>query len=267
MPTKMRLQRRGKKGQPFYHIVIADGRAPRDGKSIEKIGTYNPLVKPAGIDLNFDRALDWLQKGAQPTDTVRSILSYKGVLYKYHLLKGVKKGAFTEEQAEARFQAWLNEKNAKIEAKTRETEESKRAARKERIDAEAKVNEARAQELAAKKAAEVESQVKAAQVKAAEEGEQVEETVAETPDEVKSEEVKAEVKEEVKAEESPAEEPKAEEPKAEAPVKEEKPVEDKKEEEKAEPKEEEKKEEVKAEAKEQAEEVKEESGEEKKEKE
>ena len=104
MPTKMRLQRHGKKGAPFYHIVIADGRAPRDGRFIEKIGTYNPIQNPAEIILNADKALDWLQKGAQPTDTVRAILSYRGILYKNHLLKGVKKGALTEAEAEAKYQ-------------------------------------------------------------------------------------------------------------------------------------------------------------------
>src|SRR5512138_1624905 len=98
MPTKIRLQRKGKKGQPFYHIVIADGRAPRDGRFIEKIGVYNPLTKPAEIEIQFEKALDWMQKGAQPTDTVRAILSYKGILYKFHLLKGVQKGALTAEQ-------------------------------------------------------------------------------------------------------------------------------------------------------------------------
>lgn len=100
MPAKIRLQRFGKKGRPFYHIVIADGRAPRDGRSIENLGTYDPLTNPATIELNFERALHWIQVGAQPTDTVRSILSYKGVLYKNHLAKGVLKGALTEEHAE-----------------------------------------------------------------------------------------------------------------------------------------------------------------------
>src|SRR6056300_1075829 len=122
MPTKIRLQRRGRKARPFYHIVIADGRAPRDGKFIEKIGTYNPITEPADIQLNFDRALYWLQSGAQPTDTVRNILSLKGVMYKNHLLKGVKKGAFSEEQAEAKFQAWLSDKEAKLENSRKETE-------------------------------------------------------------------------------------------------------------------------------------------------
>ncbi|MEO1714380.1 MAG: 30S ribosomal protein S16, partial [Bacteroidota bacterium] len=100
MPVKIRLQRRGRKKAPFYHIVVADSRAPRDGKFIEKVGTYNPLTKPATIDLDRDLAFDWLMKGAQPTDTVRAILRFKGVLYKKHLYRGVKKGALTQEEAE-----------------------------------------------------------------------------------------------------------------------------------------------------------------------
>ena len=117
MAVKIRLARHGKKGAPFYHIVAADSRAPRDGKFIEKLGTYNPNTNPATIDLKFDRALDWLQKGAQPTDTCRAILSYKGVLYKKHLLGGVAKGAFSESDAEAKFNKWMTEKESKIAAK------------------------------------------------------------------------------------------------------------------------------------------------------
>ena len=113
MATKIRLQRHGKKGKPFYHVVIADSRAKRDGRFIEKIGLYNPNTKPAEININFDSALGWLQKGAIPTDTVRAILSYKGVLLKKHLLDGVKKGALTEEQAENKFQNWIKEKEEK----------------------------------------------------------------------------------------------------------------------------------------------------------
>ena len=152
MSAKMRLQRHGKKGQPFYHIVIADARAPRDGRFIEKIGTYNPVAQPAQISLNFDKALDWLNKGAQPTDTVRSILSQKGVLLKKHLLVGVKKGAMTAEQAEVKFQNWMKEKEAKAAEFVRVNAEQKRAAQKERLEAEAKVNEARIAELAKKRA-------------------------------------------------------------------------------------------------------------------
>lgn len=150
MPTKIRLQRKGKKGQPFYHIVIADGRAPREGKFIEKIGVYNPLEKPAVIEISFDKALGWLQKGAQPTDTVRAILSYKGVLYKYHLLKGVAKGALTAEQAEVRFQAWLGEKEAKILNKRKEHELSVKDALKKHKEEEIKANEVKAQAIAKK---------------------------------------------------------------------------------------------------------------------
>ena len=118
MAVKIRLARHGKKGFAFYHIVAADSRAPRDGKFIEKLGTYNPNTNPATIDLNFEKALDWLLKGAQPTDTCRAILSYKGVMYKKHLLGGVAKGAFSESDAEAKFNKWLSEKQTKIENKT-----------------------------------------------------------------------------------------------------------------------------------------------------
>ena len=130
MAVKIRLARHGKKAAPFYHIVAADSRAPRDGKFIEKLGTYNPITNPATIELNFERALDWLMKGAQPTDTCRAILSYKGVLYKKHLLGGVAKGAFSESDADAK------------------------AAEKARLAAEAKVKEERAKAIAEKKAAE-----------------------------------------------------------------------------------------------------------------
>jgi len=150
MPTKIRLQRRGKKGQAFYHIVIADGRAPRDGKFIERIGIYNPVAKPAEIELEFDKALDWLKKGAQPTDTVKAILAYKGVLYKNHLLKGVDKGAMTLEQADAKFQTWLDEKHLKISSKKNEQELIVKDARKKRLEDEAKVNEAKAEAIAKK---------------------------------------------------------------------------------------------------------------------
>jgi len=150
MPAKIRLQRRGKRGQPFYHIVIADGRAPRDGRFIEKIGYYNPLTQPAEIEINFESALTWLQKGAQPTDTVRAILSYKGVLFKNHLMKGVQKGALTPEQAEEKFQVWAIEKEAKVLNSKNAHELSLKEARKEALSQEKKVNEAKAQEIARK---------------------------------------------------------------------------------------------------------------------
>ncbi len=150
MPTKIRLQRRGKKGQAFYHIVIADGRAPRDGKFIERIGIYNPIAKPAEIELEFDKALDWLKKGAQPTDTVKAILAYKGVMFKNHLLKGVAKGAMTLEQADAKFQTWLDEKNLKISSKKNEQDLSVKESRKKMLADEVKVNEAKAEAIAKK---------------------------------------------------------------------------------------------------------------------
>ena len=192
MPVKMRLQRYGKKRSPYFHIVIADGRAPRDGKYIEKIGMYNPTKNPAEINIDFDAALNWLQKGAQPTDTVRAILSYKGVLYKYHLLKGVQKGAFDEAQAEVKFQAWLKEKEAKIAAKVSGLQEESRKQRKERLEAEAKIREAREAELAKKKAAEMEAEAAAAK-EAAGEAEAAEEEAPAA--EENTEETKAEEKE------------------------------------------------------------------------
>ncbi len=150
MATKIRLQRHGKKGKPFYHVVIADSRAPRDGKFIERIGSYNPNTNPATIDLDFDRALDWLNKGAQPTDTTRAILSYKGVLYKKHLQGGVKKGAFDEETAEARFQEWLSGKEGRIEGKKDGLAKSQEEAKQAVLAAEAKKKAEKEAEIQAK---------------------------------------------------------------------------------------------------------------------
>ena len=153
MPTKIRLQRHGRKGYAFYHIVIADSRAPRDGKFIERIGSYNPNTNPATIDLKFDRALYWLQVGAQPTDTTKNILSSQGVLLKKHLLGGVKKGAFTEAEAETKFQAWLETKQKSVKAEVSKIGEKERAVAKEKLDAEKATNKAKAEVLATKKAA------------------------------------------------------------------------------------------------------------------
>ncbi|MEN8119876.1 MAG: 30S ribosomal protein S16 [Bacteroidota bacterium] len=189
MPAKIRLSRHGRKRAAFYHIIVADSRAPRDGRYIERIGSYNPNTNPATIDLNFDSALEWLQKGAQPTDTARAILSYKGVTYMNHLLKGVAKGALTEEQAKAKFEAWSKDKEAKIQAKIDKLSDEKSSDKKNRLDAESKINEERAQAIAKKKsdlAAEEEAANK------------VEETVDETTEEVAEEkEEVTEVKEEV----------------------------------------------------------------------
>ena len=121
MPVKIRLQRRGRKKSPFYHIVVADARAPRDGKFIEKLGTYNPMTKPATIELNRESSFEWLMKGAQPTDTARAILRFKGVMYRKHLMRGVSKGALTEEQATEKYNAWIEAKEAKIAERRAQT--------------------------------------------------------------------------------------------------------------------------------------------------
>ncbi|WP_435578362.1 30S ribosomal protein S16 [Gilvibacter sp.] len=143
MPVKIRLQRHGKKGKPFYWIVAADSRAKRDGRFLEKLGTYNPNVNPAEINLNVDGAVQWLQNGAQPTDTARAILSYKGAMLKNHLMGGVTKGALTEEQAEAKFNAWLEEKAKAVSQKEANIADAKAKAKAEALAAEKAVNEAR----------------------------------------------------------------------------------------------------------------------------
>lgn len=153
MPTRIRLQRKGKKGQPYYHIVVADQRSPRDGKYIERIGAYDPGKVPASIEVDRDKALDWLQKGAQPSDTCRAILSYTGVVYKNHLANGVKKGAFTTEEADRRFEIWMNEKNTKIEAKRSSIGQTAEKAMADRIASEKKKAEEMAAKLSAKLAA------------------------------------------------------------------------------------------------------------------
>jgi small subunit ribosomal protein S16 len=152
MATKIRLQRHGKKGKPFYYIVVADARAPRDGRFIERVGSYNPNTNPATIDINFEKTLEWVNNGAQPTDTCRAILSYKGVLYKKHLQGGVKKGALTEEQAETKFAEWLDQKDSKITGKKSNLNAAKDEARKLALIAEAKKKEDKAAAIAAKNA-------------------------------------------------------------------------------------------------------------------
>jgi small subunit ribosomal protein S16 len=165
MPAKIRLQRHGKKGRPIFHIVIADSRTPRDGKFIERIGTYNPNTNPATIELNFEKTLTWYQNGAQPSDTARAILAYKGILMKDHLLRGVKKGALTAEQAEAKFAKWLEEKDGKINSKKDSLKGYKADEYKKRMASEA---ETRNKKIAAK-AAKAEPAVEEA-APAAEEG-------------------------------------------------------------------------------------------------
>ena len=153
MPTRIRLQRKGKKGKPYYHLVVADQRSPRDGKYIERIGAYDPNRNPALVEVDREKAMDWLQKGAQPSDTARAILSYTGVVYKNHLQNGVKKGAFNQEEADRRFEAWMSEKNGKIEAKRTGLGETASKAYDKRIAAETKKAKEMADALSAKLAA------------------------------------------------------------------------------------------------------------------
>ena len=150
MAVKIRLQRHGKKDSAFFHVVVADGRAPRDGAFIEKLGTYNPNTNPATININFERSLHWMLKGAQPTDTCRAILSYKGVMMKKHLLGGVSKGAHTAEQVEAKFEKWLAQKEGKVTAKKDRLSKEDSVAKSAKLKAETAVKEAKAAKIAPK---------------------------------------------------------------------------------------------------------------------
>jgi small subunit ribosomal protein S16 len=152
MPVKIRLSRQGRKKIPFYHVVVADSRAPRDGRYIERLGKYYPKTNPATIEIDFDRALYWLQTGAQPTDTCRSLLSEKGVLYKNHLLNGVKKNALTLEQVDSKFQAWVNEKDSKLQQQIEASKNSKETVKKQQLVAENKARETKAAAIAKKNA-------------------------------------------------------------------------------------------------------------------
>ena len=190
MAVKIRLQRHGKKNFAFFHIVVADSRAPRDGRFIEEIGTYNPNTNPATIVLKADRARAWLNVGAQPTLTARRILSYEGILLRKHLQGGVAKGALTQEQADQKFEAWKAQRDAKINAKIEGISKANAAASKAAVEAEAKVNEARAEAIAKKKAeaeeaaraaAEAAAAEKAAQEAAAAEAENAAAAAEETP--------------------------------------------------------------------------------------
>ena len=203
MATRIRLQRHGKKGKPIYHIVIADQRAPRDGRYIEKLGLYNPNVNPAIIDLNFDRSVEWLMKGAQPSDTVRAILSYKGVYMKKHLLGGVAKGAFDEDEAQKRFDQWISEKEAKIEGKRSGLAQEAEKAKKAKIDAEKAYQEEKAKAIQEKLTAQAKSEEETEEAPAEEVS--TEETEAQTED-VTAVETEAPTEEETPAEEAPAEE-------------------------------------------------------------
>ena len=187
MPVKIRLQRHGKKGKPFYWIVAADSRAKRDGKYLEKIGTYNPNTNPATINLDVDSSVKWLQNGAQPTDTARAILSYKGALLKNHLVGGVRKGALTEEQAEEKFNAWVAEKEGKVDAKKDDLTKAKDDAKAKALEAEKAVNEARI----AANAPVVEEETPAEETTEVAENEEVEAVEEEAPAEEVTEEVEA----------------------------------------------------------------------------
>jgi small subunit ribosomal protein S16 len=193
MPTKIRLQRHGRKGYAFFHIVVADSRSPRDGKFIEKLGVYNPNTQPATIDIDFDSALSWMDKGAQPTDTCRAILSYKGVLYKKHLQGGVKKGAFDQAEADKRFEAWMGDKEGRIGQGAQALLKAKEDAKKEMLAAEEKKKAEIAAKVAAKKAPLAE------EVEAVAEAAAAEEAPAETA-EAATEAPAAEAEEEPKAE-------------------------------------------------------------------
>ena len=212
MSVKIRLQRHGKKGKPFFHIVVADARARRDGKFIEKLGTYNPVVNPAIIELNVDAAVKWLDNGAQPTDTARAILSYKGVLYKKHLQGGVAKGAFDQATADSKFATWLETKEQQVLGKKDGLAKSKQEAKKAALEAEVKVNQARVDAAAKLEAdAKAEEDAKKAEAKAAEEAANApvaEEAVAEEAAPV-AEEAVAETTEEPTAEAEGTDEAKA----------------------------------------------------------
>jgi len=150
MATRIRLQRHGKKGKPFYHLVAADSRAKRDGKFIEKLGTYNPNLNPAVIDIDFDRTLHWVQVGAEMSNTARAILSYKGILHKNHLLKGIEKGALTNDQVETKFAAWVADKENKVQSKVERLDKESTADKSARLDAEKTAKDAKAAAIIAK---------------------------------------------------------------------------------------------------------------------
>ena len=210
MAARIRLARHGRKKNAFYHIVVADKRSPRDGRFIEKLGTYNPNTNPATINIKFDNAVEWLLKGAQPSDTVRAILSYKGVLMKKHLLVGVKKGAFNEEEAEKRYNTWLENKEKQISLKETAIEKKKEQERNEKLKAEKLKSEERLKVLK-----EAESKAKEAPTEEAptEEAPTEEAPTEEAPaEEAPAEEAPAE---EAPAEEAPAEEAQTEEAPAE----------------------------------------------------
>ena len=218
MPVRIRLQRHGKKGKPFYWVVAADNRSPRDGRYLEKLGIYNPNTNPATVEINIDNCVKWLENGAQPSDTARTLLSYRGVMLKHHLNGGVRKGAFSAEEAEKKFEAWLQEKEAKIQAKVDGLSNAEAEAKAAALAAEKAVNEKRMADAAAAEAEEAATDEAPAEEVIAEEAPAEEVAVEEAPaeeapaEEVTAEEAPSEVApaEEVIAEEVPAEEVTAE---------------------------------------------------------
>jgi len=210
MPVKIRLQRHGKKGKPFYWIVAADARAKRDGRYLEKLGTYNPNTNPATVNIKLEDAVTWLEKGAQPTDTARTLLSYKGVMLKHHLNGGIRKGALTQEEADKKFAAWLEEKEGKIQAKKDGLSQTESDAKAKRLADEKAVSDKRLSDAAA-------AEAEAAAVEATEESAVEETQTADAPEENAVEETPAaETTEEITADEAPV----AEAPVAEAPAEE-----------------------------------------------
>ena len=210
MPVKIRLQRHGKKGKPFYWIVAADARAKRDGRYLEKLGTYNPNTNPATVNIKLEDAVTWLEKGAQPTDTARTLLSYKGVMLKHHLNRGIRKGALTQEEADKKFAAWLEEKEGKIQAKKDGLSQTESDAKAKRLADEKAVSDKRLTDAAA-------AEAEAAAAEATEESAVEETQVADAPEENAVEETPAaETTEEITADEAPV----AEAPVAEAPAEE-----------------------------------------------
>ncbi len=208
MAVKIRLARRGRKARAMYDVVVADARAPRDGRYIEKIGTYNPNTDPASININDEKAFSWVMDGAQPTDTVRAMLSYRGVMLKKHLQIGVNKGAITQDAADKKFDAWLKEKDAKISGKVDQLAKDKAASAKTRKEAETKVKEARAEAIA-KKAADAEAAAIAAEAEANAPEEVAEETTTEETPEVEATTEEAPAVEEASTEEAVEEAPEA----------------------------------------------------------
>ena len=204
MPVRIRLQRHGKKGKPFYWIVAADGRSKRDGKFLEKLGIYDPNTNPATIEVKMDESVEWLNNGAQPSETAKRILSYKGVLLKHHLLGGVRKGALTEEQAEAKFQAWVAEKEKSVAKKEENLSKAQQEERKKALEAEKEVADKRAQAIAEAELPEAVAEEAAPEAAAKETAEVVtEEATPEVAAEETPEVVAEETAPEVAAEETP----------------------------------------------------------------